>query len=67
MYTDDPIADAYAYDYEQAKALEKYPTCYCCGEHIVDNYLYDIDGDLVCEECLKEHYRKSTYDYIDED
>lgn len=66
MYSDDPIADAYAYDYEQGVAEEKYPTCDICGEHILDDYLYDIDGDLVCEECLKEHYRKSTDDYIED-
>lgn len=64
-YTDDPIADYYAYEDEQAKALEKYPVCSCCEEHIVDDYLYDIDGDLICEDCLKEYYRKSTDDYID--
>ena len=67
MYTDDPIADAYAYDYEQAIAEERYPVCAKCGEHILDDYLYHIDDELICEECLKEYFRKSTDDYIDED
>lgn len=66
MYTDDPVADAYAHDYEQETALEKYPVCSCCGEHILDDYLYDIDGDLICEECLNEYYRRSTDAYIDD-
>ena len=67
MYTDDPIADAYAYDEEQAKWEERHPTCDMCGEHILDEYLYHIGDELICEECLKEYYRKSTDDYIDED
>lgn len=67
MYSDDPSADYDAYDAKCAKRLEERPVCAFCGEHIQDDFLYEIDGDLVCEECLNEHYRKSTDCYIEED
>ena len=65
-YTDDPIADYDAYEAECAERLEKRPLCYICGERIQDEYLFEIDGDLICEECLKDNYRRSTDSYIDD-
>ena len=67
MYTDDPIADAEAYLDEQAKYEERFPVCTICGEHILDDNLYDIEGEIYCEECLKECFLKDTEDYIEED
>ena len=64
--TDDPIADFNRYDEEQQNYLDKLPKCDCCGEHITDEYLYDIDGTLFCEECLKDEFRKNTDDYIED-
>ena len=65
-YTDDPVADWDRYCADQERELEKLPKCEICGEPITDEYLYDIDGDLVCEECLKDNYRRSTDYYIKE-
>jgi hypothetical protein len=33
---------------------------YCdeCGEEIPDDDLYEVDGDDLCEECLKKRFRK---------
>ena len=67
MYTDDPIADAEAYLAEQAEWEAKHPTCKVCGEHILDENLYEIDGEIYCEECLKDCFLKNTEDYIEED
>lgn len=63
-YSDDPIADFERYDADREEELTKYPVCCMCGERIQDDYLYDIDGDLVCESCLVHEYRKSTDNYI---
>lgn len=55
-----------AHDREQEKRLQSRPVCDVCGEHIQDEYLFEIGSDYVCEECLldymKENYRKSTED-----
>jgi formylmethanofuran dehydrogenase subunit E len=65
-YSDDPGADYDAFDREQTDWVEARPVCAICGEHIQDEYLFNIDGDLICEECLIYHYRKSTDDFIEE-
>lgn len=61
--TDDPVADFYRYDAEMTDFFSKLPTCCECGEPIQDEICYEINGDLVCEECLKLNYAKMTEDY----
>jgi hypothetical protein len=56
-----------AHERRQERALRKYPICDCCDERITDEYLYKICGVFVCEECLKEEYRKKTEDYMEEE
>ena len=36
--------------------------CDHCGEEPDELYLYDVDGEQLCSECLKEHFEKITYD-----
>lgn len=70
MVTGDAWADANALYDREAEYEERLPTCDCCGEHIVEDHLYDFDGELVCEECLHDYivdnFRKSADEYIDE-
>lgn len=65
-YTDDPIADFDRYEAEREAQLDRLPKCDICGEPIQDDYLYDINGDIFCEECLKGKFRKSVEDYCDD-
>lgn len=66
------IPDAYEqwekHDAEQERWLQSRPVCCECGEHIQDEDLFDIDGDLVCEDCLtdymKKHYQQKTEKYV---
>lgn len=44
--------------------LRKRPVCCYCGEHIQDEQLFDIEGELYHEECLVANFRKDTEDYI---
>ena len=46
MRTDDPIADFLAHDAEQQSKLDRLPKCDICGEPILDEYFYNIDGTL---------------------
>lgn len=44
------------HDSEQEELLEQRPVCICCGEHIQDEFYYDIDGDTYCDRCLKDTF-----------
>ena len=60
------IEDIYdAYERRQAQELEKYPKCEWCENHITDERLYVIDGELVCEKCIEERH-KFTDCYMNE-
>ena len=66
------MMDAYEawerHDAEQEKWLQKRPACCQCGEHIQEEHLYDIDGEVVCDDCLRnyidKHYRQPTERYM---
>lgn len=53
-------------DYARAEAEKELPVCTCCGEPIQDDFYYEIDDEILCEECLKDNYRKSVEDYIED-
>lgn len=66
MFTDDPIADYDRYCAEQEQAMQKYPVCAVCGKAITDDFLYHIEGDIYCEECMKDNFRRPTDDFMEE-
>lgn len=53
------------YDRAREAELDKLPLCDYCNKPITDEHLYDFDGDLVCEDCLKDNFRKNVEDYIE--
>ena len=63
----DRIPDNYdmycIYQDEQDRWLEKLPVCSVCGEPIQDDFLFDVDDELYCEECMIDTFRKSREDY----
>ena len=40
--------------------LRKVPVYYCdkCGEELDDEDIYEVDDEELCEECLKEMFRR---------
>lgn len=42
---------------------ERYPHCDKCGNAIYDEHYYEINGDLLCEDCMNDKYRFNTDDY----
>jgi formylmethanofuran dehydrogenase subunit E len=66
-YTDDAERDFDRWDMEQAKREARLPVCDKCGERIHDDDYYDVEGDILCEDCMKEKYRRSTADYVEND
>lgn len=65
MYSDDPIADFFAHEARREEKRAKLPVCEVCGEPITDDCLYDLGGELICEECMNS-FRRYTDNYIGE-
>lgn len=65
MYTGDPIRDFEERDRRQARRLARRPRCSECHEYIQDDVCYEIDGKLICPECLEANYERNTDDYTD--
>lgn len=63
--TGDPLDDFNRLDREQAEYLESLPVCERCGEPIQDEYLYLINDEFVCQECLDRDFKKETDDYTE--
>ena len=58
-WSDEPIRDFERYDSEKEEATESFPHCDCCGE-VIYEYLWEIDGETYCEDCLNENFRRSV-------
>lgn len=62
--TDNPIADFNRHSARQERRLKRFPKCGYCTQRIQDGYFYEINDGFVCEDCLNEHFRRDTDDYI---
>ncbi len=59
FYSDDPVRDAEMHMARQEAEFEKLPKCEHCKETIQDDFYYEIDGDIVCDDCILEYLRKN--------
>ena len=65
MYrTDDPIADFNRHQEDMERRLEQRPRCSQCDEHIQEEFCFEINGELICEGCMKMEFRKLTTDFM---
>lgn len=53
-----------SYDREQTQQLERQPRCSICEQHIQEDFLYVINDEPVCEECLERDFRRCVEDYV---
>ena len=44
---------------KEDEAERNAPHCSCCGEAIWEDY-YNINGEILCDECLDKRYRVRT-------
>lgn len=58
MYTDNPIRDAEAYNLELDAWLARRPICCECGEHIQDDTLFHIGGQVYCWKCVRSEFEE---------
>lgn len=52
------------HDAEKEKRLDKLPECTYCGSKIQDEFLYCINDEVICNDCLNDHFRKDVDDYV---
>lgn len=65
FYSDDPYQDFVRHDAYQQKKLDRLPVCCECEHPIQTEECYEINGELICPECLVEHHQKRTEDYAE--
>lgn len=63
----DPDEDFLHLDREQSEQEEQLPVCDGCDKSIDEDYFFEIDTEILCEDCMKRRYRKNTNDYIRKD
>lgn len=47
------------------RRLLSLPKCEACKERIQDEDYYDVDGEILCERCMKRKYRRFTEDLFE--
>lgn len=63
----DPLDDFDYLDRRQAEYEARLPMCEdkkCKHRRIDDDFYYEIDGEILCEDCMKRRYRKNTDDFV---
>lgn len=53
------------YDAERQRELDRLPDCGYCDEPIQSEECYEINGELVCPDCLDDNHKKRTEDYVE--
>lgn len=69
FYSSNPISDADRYlDYvekSEQEYLSMCPECCCCHDKITDDEFFGIDGDIYCEDCMKDKFAFSVDLYVE--
>ncbi len=63
MYCPDNYDLYCQHEAEQEKWLAKRPKCDICKEPIQDEFLYDMDGVIMCKKCMEIEFMRSAEDY----
>lgn len=63
----DPLDDFNRLDQEQARREARLPVCENpkCKKRIHDEFYFEIDNEILCEECMIKRYRKNTDDFAE--
>lgn len=64
FYSDDPVRDFDRYDMAMAQREARLPQCEECGKTIHDDMFFEIDGEIHCENCMRDRYGRSTEDWL---
>lgn len=58
----DPLDDFDRQDRAQAAYEARLPVCDKCHKRINDDYYFDIEGEILHEDCMNDKYRRSVED-----
>ena len=58
VYVPDVYDQWERHEQKQQSEMDKLPECCYCDEPIQDEYCYEINDELICVECLNEHFIK---------
>ena len=64
--TGDPLDDFNRLDRLQAQQEARLPVCDKCGKRINDDEYYDDGEEILCEDCLKNKFGRSTEDWLND-
>lgn len=67
FYSDDPVRDFDRYDMAMAQREARLPQCEnkgCRHPRIQDDMFFDIEGEILCEACMRDRYGRSTEDFL---
>ena len=56
--SDDPLLDYSRWEYEEYLWEQSRPICFQCGEHILDDYMWEFEGYYYCESCVAAHRQR---------
>ena len=56
----DPLDDHRAWEAELARLEEQVPVCSYCGKPVAEDYYYEINDEVICAECLQQHFRREV-------
>ena len=65
MYVPDNYDLWKSHDAEQQKQLDRLPRCSECERPIQEEFCYEVNGELVCDECMNNNHRKWVDDYVE--
>lgn len=51
------------HDREMEQKLAERPICDDCGRPIQDEHYFEVEGDILCEDCMCHRYRRELADY----
>ena len=58
MLSCDPEREFDIRDAEEARWLRSRPVCDICGEPIQEDHYYDLNSEIVCDDCLDSYLKK---------
>ena len=53
------------YERDQERRLAKFPKCDYCGERIVEEKFYNIEGTYICMNCIDD-FKVDTDNYMED-
>ena len=56
-YSNNPVWDAERYYQNCEKRKAQLPKCSECGEPITAECAYEVNGEIICEDCMTDNHR----------